>query len=132
VIAAGYKSASAHGGHWVLSWFGVLGLPQWSTRSTTQLVLTYPDRNEPDYSDFTSFEGEVEVGQCSPFRRKATGVSKSPALARASPAAASLRARVVGRSAWACVPARRLCASCAPVGARFQRFQAGSSGVFLA
>ena len=28
-----------------------------------QLVLTYPDRDEPDYSDFTSFEGEVEVGQ---------------------------------------------------------------------
>jgi hypothetical protein len=28
-----------------------------------QLVLAYPDRDEPDYSDFTSFEGEVEVGQ---------------------------------------------------------------------
>jgi hypothetical protein len=28
-----------------------------------RLVLAYPDRREPDYSDFTSFEGEVEVGQ---------------------------------------------------------------------
>jgi hypothetical protein len=26
-------------------------------------VLAYPDRDEPDCSDFTSFEGEVEVGQ---------------------------------------------------------------------
>lgn len=28
-----------------------------------ELVLRYPDRGEPDYSDFTSFEGEVEPGQ---------------------------------------------------------------------
>jgi hypothetical protein len=28
-----------------------------------QLVLADPDRDEPAYSDFTSFEGEVEVGQ---------------------------------------------------------------------
>jgi hypothetical protein len=28
-----------------------------------ELVLRYPDRGEPDHSDFTSFEGEVEPGQ---------------------------------------------------------------------
>jgi hypothetical protein len=28
-----------------------------------ELVLRYPDQGEPDCSDFTSFEGEVEVGQ---------------------------------------------------------------------
>lgn len=28
-----------------------------------QLLLKYPDRDEPEHSDFTSFEGEVEVGQ---------------------------------------------------------------------
>jgi hypothetical protein len=28
-----------------------------------QLVLDHPDRDEPERSDFTSFEGEVEVGQ---------------------------------------------------------------------
>ncbi len=28
-----------------------------------ELVLRYPDRGEPDYSDFTSFEGEVEPGK---------------------------------------------------------------------
>lgn len=27
-----------------------------------QLVLTYPDRDDPDTSDFTSFEGAVELG----------------------------------------------------------------------
>ena len=28
-----------------------------------ELVLRYPDRGELGYSDFTSFEGEVEPGQ---------------------------------------------------------------------
>ena len=28
-----------------------------------QLVLKYPDRDTPDLSDFTSFEGEVKLGQ---------------------------------------------------------------------
>ncbi len=28
-----------------------------------ELVLKYPDRDEPEQSDFTTFEGEVEVGQ---------------------------------------------------------------------
>jgi hypothetical protein len=27
-----------------------------------QLVLTYPDRDDPDTSDFTSFEGAAELG----------------------------------------------------------------------
>ena len=42
-----------------------------------QLVLTYPDRDDPDTSDFTSFEGAVEFSEpCWRCPKRANGGSR--------------------------------------------------------